>query len=85
MVEKDDADRALAVRGVYQFFKALETATTPDGKNALESFLTGCDQNNLTLGVSNALWSAGHTTWNSLIHIDARGPDCPACPGPPRL
>jgi hypothetical protein len=92
MAGQDGEGKDLTVRGVYQFFKALESATNPDGKNALESFLTDCDQKNLTLGVSDALWSVGHTCWNAIIHTDAAGihtdaagPGCPACSGPPRL
>jgi hypothetical protein len=83
--QQNDGSRPLTVRGVYKFFKALESATTPGGENALEFFLAECDQAKLTLGVSDALWSVGHTNYDALIRIRAAGPDCPACSGPPEL
>jgi hypothetical protein len=91
MAGQNAQGRDLSVRGVYLFFKALETATTSNGENALKSFLTDCDQKSLTLSVSDALWSEGHACWDGIanskagIHPDAAGPGCPACPGPPRL
>ncbi|MHC2466967.1 hypothetical protein ACVIHD_005979 [Bradyrhizobium embrapense] len=83
--QQSNGIRPLTVRGVYKFFKALESATRPDGKNALEFFLAECDQAKLTLGVSDALWSVGHANYDALIRINAAGPDCPACSGPPNL
>jgi hypothetical protein len=83
--QQNGGSRPLTVRGVYKFFKALETATRQDGPNALEVFLAECDRAELTLDVSDTLWTVGHTNYDALIRIQAAGPDCPACSGPPKL
>jgi hypothetical protein len=70
----------LPVRGVYDYFKALENA----GGNALESFLAECDREHLTVGVSDALYHVGDTHFKALARTMAVGPECPACPNPPR-
>lgn len=86
MAEQQGGDiRPLTVRGVYEFFKALEVATRPDGTNALDVFLAECDRDKLTLGVSEELWTVGHTNFDALVRIKVAGPDCPACSGPPDL
>jgi hypothetical protein len=85
MADVRDEIKALPVRGVYLYFKALEAATAADGTNALESFLTECDRRQLSLDVSPALFETGHKHFSALVTTEAVGPPCPACPGPPRL
>jgi hypothetical protein len=80
-----EGTKALPVRGIYLYFKTLEGATSPDGSSALESFLAECDRMHLTVGVSDALYEVGHNHFSQLVRVDAAGPDCPACPNPPRL
>ena len=74
-----EVSKSLPVRGVYLYFKALETA------NALESFLAECDQKNLTLNVGQELYDVGQDHFNRVAHTEAAGPDCPACPRPRRF
>jgi hypothetical protein len=85
MADAHDGPKALPVRGVYLYLKALEAATAADGTNALESFLTECDQRQLSLGVSPALYEIGHKHFGDLVSANAVGSDCPACPNPPGL
>jgi hypothetical protein len=75
----------LPVRGVYDYFKVLERTTAPDGTNALESFLAECDRLELTVGVGDQLYEVGHRHFSELARVMAAGPDCPACPRPPRI
>jgi hypothetical protein len=85
MADVRDENKALPVRGVYLYFKALEAATAADGTNALESFLIECDRRQLSLDVSPALFETGHKHFSALATAAAVGPPCPACPDPPKL
>jgi hypothetical protein len=69
--------KKLSVRGVYLFLEALK------GAGVLEQFLTQCDDENLTLRVSSALYKVGEQQLSSLATTSAVGPKCPACPDPP--
>jgi hypothetical protein len=80
-----ESTKSLPVRGVYEFFKALEMAKDQNGSSALETFLAECDQKDLRLGVGDVLYEVGHLHFSGLVRINAVGPDCPACPDAPRL
>jgi hypothetical protein len=85
MPTTNDSTTALPVRGVYLYFRALERTTAPDGRNALEAFLSECDKRQLKLLVSGDLYQLGHDHFSGLVRIQAAGPDCPACPNPPKI
>jgi hypothetical protein len=46
--------------------------------------LAECDQDRLTVGVSDALYHVGDTHFKALARTMAVGPECPACRNPPR-